>query len=109
MRILVPDLDIVVQQYQENSNRFEKVEKINNHFWGFKKEAEPPTLHQKILSFFVRGHQWLYNYEYLKEVLVTAGFDPAKIVRCRYQQGVVPNIDFLDNHPDHSLIVEATK
>lgn len=109
MRILVPDLDVVVRHYQENGDPLEKVEKINNHFWGFEKANELPTLHQRILGFFVRGHQWLYNYEYLKKMLVTAGFDAAKIVRCQYQQGVVPNLDFLDNHPDHSLFVEATK
>lgn len=109
MRILVPDLDIVVRQYQESEDPLEKVEKINNHFWGFKKISEPPTFHQRVLNFFTRGHQWLYNFEYLKKMLVAAGFDPAKIVRCQYQQGKVPDIDFLDNHPDHSLIVEATK
>lgn len=109
IRILVPDLDIVVRQYRESTDPIEKVEIINRHFWGFRMGMESPSLYQKIMNFFIRGHRWLYNFDYLRQSLIKAGFEPGKIVRCGYQRGRVPNIDILDNFPDHSLFVEATK
>lgn len=110
IRILVPDLDIVAKQYLDNKNKLKRVEILNNHFWGIlPKQDTPPTLHDKVLNFFSRGHNWLYNYEYMKKILMLGGFDAKNISRGKFKQSKVPNVDFLDNHPDHSLIVEAIK
>lgn len=110
IRIVVPNLDTIVKNYIESNDEIEKVEVINNHFQGvLKQEFERPNLHLKILGKFARGHNWLYNYDYMKETLKLAGFNTKKIHKCKYQVGIVPNIDMLDNHPDHSLYVEATK
>lgn len=110
IRIVVPDLDIIVKQYGLSTDPLEKVEILNNHFSGvFKQETFPPSFHQRILSLFARGHQWLYNFEYLKKVLEAAGFEENKIERRSYREGRVPNLDYLDNYPEYSLFVEATK
>lgn len=109
IRILVPDLDIVVRLYLENANPLEKVELINRHFWGYRMGMEVPSFLQKLTNLFIRGHHWLYNFDYLRQTLVKAGFETDKIVRCGYQQGRVPNINVLDNFPEYSLFVEATK
>jgi predicted SAM-dependent methyltransferase len=110
IRILVPDLDTVVEHYKKDKDSLHKVDVLNNHFWGvLPKHDTPPSIHTRILSFFARGHNWLYNYDYMKKILMLSGFNEKKIVKATYRKGKVPNIDFLDNHPDHSLIVEATK
>lgn len=110
MRVVVPDLEAVIKQYQESPDELRKVEIINNHFTGgVGPGIEPPSLHQKMLNHFARGHRWLYNFAYLRKVLLLAGFSSSKIWRRQFQQGRVPNLDSLDNHPDHSLFVEATK
>ena len=104
IRVVVPDLDVVVKQYLGNPNPIERVDILNNHFWGvLPKQDTPPSLHERILSLFARGHNWFYNFEYMKKILMLAGFDEARIIRCGFRQGQVPNLDSLDNHPDHSL------
>lgn len=110
IRIVVPDLDIITNDYINGKDKLKNVEVLNNHFQGvLRQEFEAPSLHLKILSKFARGHNWLYNYEYMKKTLELAGFKASNIKKCEYQIGKVPNLNFLDNHPDHSLYVEATK
>ena len=62
--------------------------------------------------FFVEGkgsylarHKYMYDFELIKNVLEDVGF--SGVTRCQYQQGRVPDIDFLDVYPDISLFVEA--
>lgn len=110
LRVLVPDLDLVVKHYLEDKDSLRKVDVLNNHFWGvLPKEDVPPSLHRRVLLWFARGHSWLYNYAYMKKILMLGGFEAKKIKKCKFQQGKTPNIDFLDNHPDHTLYVEAVK
>jgi predicted SAM-dependent methyltransferase len=110
IRILVPDLDIVSRQYIESDDKIRKVEILNNHFYGLiEKKDVAPTFYERMLLWFARGHKWLYNFEYMKRNLMLAGFEDQKIKRCQFQQGETPNIDFLDNYPDHTLYVEAKK
>jgi len=110
MRIATPDLEVIARQYLADSDPINRVEVINDHFWGLVEHTNTaPSLHERILTWFARGHQWMYNYEYFKKILILAGFDQAKIVKCAYRQGQTPNLDFLDRHPDHTIYVEVTK
>lgn len=110
IRISVPDIDLIIKQYTDNANSIEKVEKINDHFFAIlRQEMHPQSFYEKIQSFFVRGHQWMYNFDYLKNMLVVAGFDANSIKRCEVRQGNVPNLDVLDRHEDESIFLEATK
>jgi predicted SAM-dependent methyltransferase len=52
-------------------------------------------------------HQYLYDFELLRDLLAKAGF--AEIERCQYRRGSVPDIERLDNRPDQTLYVEAIK
>lgn len=52
-------------------------------------------------------HKYMYDHEILGDFLREAGFE--QITRCQYQQGRTPDIEFLDNRPEHSLFVEAVK
>lgn len=110
IRIVVPDLDIIVQQYINNPNKIEKVDIINDQFFAkLRQETTPPSLYDKIQTLFTREHQWMYNFDYLKEMLVKVGFNADSIVRCKPKQGRVPNLDVLDCYEDESVFLEATK
>jgi predicted SAM-dependent methyltransferase len=69
---------------------------------------------QEVLGRFFRNSKsprdrryYMYDYETLATTLSAAGF--AEIRRCRYREGVVPDLEFLDNFPEQSLFVEAMK
>lgn len=53
------------------------------------------------------AHRWLYNAHSLTALLREAGFEEVR--RCEYRTGRCPDIDFLDNRPEQSVFVEATK
>jgi predicted SAM-dependent methyltransferase len=90
LRLCVPDLEYAVSLYQVGRK-------------------------QKALSFFFATasapyparHKYLYDYELLKGLLEELGF--AKVQRCAYGQGAVPDLQKLDNRPDETLFVEAHK
>lgn len=110
IRISIPDLDFIVKQYQQGSNRIERVDLINDHVYALGEQSiNQPNLYEKFKSFFMRGHQWMYNFEYFKEMLIAAGFQADLIVRCEPRQGRVPNINMLDCHEEESIFLEATK
>lgn len=109
IRLVLPDLDIVVKQYINNINNIEKVDTINNHFFLEHHKNESTKLLGRLSTLFMRGHKWMYNFEYLKTMLEDVGFKSEAIIRYQFQKGTVPNLDTLDSHKDHSFYLEATK
>lgn len=110
IRVSIPDLDFIVEQYKNNNDNIKKVDIINDHIYALgEQKLTPPGFYQKIQNFFMRGHQWIYNYDYFKEMLVKSGFKEASIARCRPREGKVPNLDALDCHEDESIFLEAVK
>ena len=64
--------------------------------------------------FFVEGldssmarHRYMYDYDLLQASLKDADFD--EIIRCDYRRGRTPDLEVLDNRPEETLFVEATK
>jgi len=110
MRIVVPDIDFVVKQYLASEDNIAKVEVINEHFFALgEQKLTPPGVVEKLKNLFVRGHAWLYNYDYLVKILIESGFKKEKIVRCQAREGRVPNLDVLDRHIEESLFIEVEK
>jgi len=69
---------------------------------------------EKALSYFFeqrRGefnrHQYMYDFDLLAALLGKVGF--RSIERCAYRQGLVPDLDRLDNRPEETLYVECVK
>jgi hypothetical protein len=52
-------------------------------------------------------HKYMYDFSMIEELLFGAGF--REVTRCSFAQGRVPDINILDNRPEDSLFVEATK
>jgi len=90
LRVSVPDLSVLVARYvPERADDF-----VHAVF-------EIEQGHEK------NRHQWMYCEPTLRKVLETAGF--VDVRHCAYRKGECPDLDLLDNRPDHSLFLEASK
>jgi predicted SAM-dependent methyltransferase len=90
IRVAVPDLDVAIALYAEGKAR----EMLDHYFY----RPESGRLAQ---------HRSMYNYALLAELLREAGF--ATVERREYREGTVPDLRQLDNRPEESLFVEASK
>ena len=90
VRICVPDLEHAMALYQSGS----KHAALTYFFAGEEQDA------------YAR-HYYMYDFEMLAEVLKGAGF--VDVVRRQYREGATPDLDKLDNRPEETLYVEATK
>ena len=90
LRIAVPDLDIAFKMYKEG-----KVEEMLNLFF-FTSD-----------SYDFHMHKYNYNFQTLKQLLISSGF--SSIDKRNFREGECPDINFLDMYPESSLYVEAQK
>lgn len=91
LRIVVPDLEYAVLLYSSGK----KETMLTQYFFV---EDDDSRYAQ---------HKYMYDFHLLKEVLEKVGFK--KVRRCSFQQGETPDLDVLDNRPEDSLFVEATR
>lgn len=90
MRVSVPDLTIMVNSYQEEDG-----------------DAFVKAIFEIDQANTKNRHHWMYNEQSMRALLSEASF--ANITRCQYRQGKCPDLDSLDNRPEHSLFMEADK
>ena len=117
MRVVVPDMYMVASQYvsamlvyQESMSSVEtrtnflgreiRVQEVPDAFVA--EFFDPDPGHR--LAF---GHAWMYDFWSLKLRLEKIGF--SDIVKCRFREGGVPDLELLDQRPDNSLHVECRK
>lgn len=127
IRITVPDLELLVKKYlQKDIKYFKKITALmnlskekeedagevlltdilmDNFYPSFYKKK--PTVATKLMSFFVRPHCWMYDYESLESLLKSAGFQNIK--RRAFREGFAPDLDYLDVFPEMTLYVESEK
>lgn len=91
VRVCVPDLAYAVSLYVNG----EREKMLENYFFVEDKDS------------FLARHKYMYDFELLKLLLEEAGF--SQVVRCAYQEGQTPDLQLLDNRPEETLFVEATK
>ena len=91
LRICVPDLAYAVEQYR----RGRKHEMLDNYFFV------------EDQSSYLARHKYMYDFELLAQAISEAGF--SQIIQCQYREGRMPDLSSLDNRPDESLYVEATR
>ncbi len=89
-RVCVPDLEYAILLYQKGDK-----EQALHYFFASSKSG------------WLSRHQYMYDFDLLKQLFEESGF--INIVRCLYRQGKVPDIDVLDNRPEETLYVEASK
>lgn len=89
IRISVPDFVWLVEEWQRGAKRA-----VIDGIFGADGLGE-----------YAR-HRYMYDEEMLGELLTSAGF--TDVVRCRFREGRVPDLDVLDNR-EGSLVMEAAK
>lgn len=90
-RVSIPDLEFAVSLYAAG----EKERMLSQYFFVDDED-----------SHFSR-HKYMYDFSMIEELLVRVGF--REVRRVSFAKGKVPDIDILDNRPEDSLFVEATK
>jgi len=90
IRISVPDLAYAVSLYKSETERM-----LDSYLF---------VEHRG--SYFAR-HKYMYDYQLMKATLERIGF--TDVSRCSYRQGRVPDVVLLDNRPEDSLFVEASR
>jgi SAM-dependent methyltransferase len=90
IRICVPDLQHALELYAKCQ----------------KEEALAYFFQPKDRPLFSR-HHYMYDFQLLASLLQRVGFH--SVEKCNYRQGLVPDLDELDNRPEETLYVEAVK
>lgn len=105
MRIVIPDLKKISQSYVQNTidadTFLESLHIIPNSKNTIYAEKFFPWLFTK------DKHKWMYDFESLSKILIKVGFE--KVTLTDYKQGVVPDIQKLDNRAGDSLFLEVKK
>jgi len=91
IRIAVPDLALVLKLYDAG----QAGKMLQNYFFV-----------EDMASFLAR-HKYMYDFKLLQDALAEAGFSDVR--RCEFRQGCVPDLEILDNRPEDTLFVEATR
>jgi len=110
IRIVTPDLELMAMTYLREMEAFSYGNSV--HFPArtfleivgvFRTQAE----HGIAFKFDRSRHKWLYDKYTLKDLLERCGFTDIK--KMAYREGVVSDLEQLDNRPEESLYMEATK
>lgn len=117
LRVVVPDMYMAASQYVSAMLAYQKsmsslqtqinflgreirVHEVTDAFVA--EFFDPDPVHR--IAF---RHAWMYDFWSLKSRLERVGF--VDVVRCRYREGAVPDLELLDRRPDNSLHVECRK
>jgi len=90
VRICVPDLEYAISLYKKRDK-----ERALYYFFSNCKSG------------YFSHHKYMYDFDLLRQFLEDAGFN--NIERFSYRKGKTPDIKLLDNRPEETLYVEATK
>lgn len=113
IRLVVPDLELMARNYlkeiEEIRNEGKRDFLPSERFLDILGVGVERTKTPCILKIFSSGsrHRWMYDLFSLKALLESCGF--IDVQKRSYKEGVVPDTEFLDNRPEHSLYLEARK
>lgn len=91
VRIAVPDLAHAVALYQDGRTK----EMLENYFFVDDKSS------------YLARHKYMYDFDGLRALLLEAGYRDVR--RCDYREGACPDLATLDNRPEETLYVEASR
>lgn len=102
LRIAMPDLDVLVEQYRED---WRSADWVNWPEFSFIE-----TRAQMInIAFRWWGHKYLYNREELTKLLKEAGFEDENIRFCELGESTTKELEGIESREDSLLIAEAYK
>jgi len=96
IRIATPDLEIILRLFSERDQHFgtEYIHWITDNFIPEMKKYDPVIAVNT--TFHNWGHQFLYDFTFLKEVLTTCGY--SEIERCAYNRSSDSNLQNIERH-----------
>jgi predicted SAM-dependent methyltransferase len=111
LRLATPDLELMVRDYVDRSSPFMGDGLTASDAFCAEYGAyadDPGNQARRILRKLAGGdnHQWLYDEEGLRRLLVEGGFET--VDRCRFRQGSVPELERIE-HRERGLFVEARR
>jgi len=111
IRISVPDIAKILSIYSKLSKTNPKTaaREMNVIWWGYEKDISPKGVVSKLSKIFIREHQWHYDRESIRQLLIDAGFN--KIRFYQFHKGSIVDLTSLEieKHKSHSLYLEAVK
>jgi predicted SAM-dependent methyltransferase len=109
LRLTTPDLERYVRGYLDRGCGFFAEHQKRLREMGMDVPDRRAWMVNQI--FYGWGHQWIYDFDELCAVLERAGFDPARAVRCSFQQGRLPELCQMDQaaRGDETLYVEIVR
>lgn len=112
IRLIIPDLELMARNYLKEiediwNNRGKGDYLPSERFLDILGVSVERTKTPFVLKIFLSRHKWMYDELSLKALLESCGF--VDIQKRSYKEGECPDIDFLDNRPEHSLYLEARK
>ncbi|MFE7588510.1 class I SAM-dependent methyltransferase [Kitasatospora sp. NPDC057512] len=108
LRLTTPDLARYLVGYATGDGFLGKHRRrLTTLGFGPPMPERPAFLVNQIFRYF--GHQWIYDLDELRHVLIRAGFDPDGIRQRAYRQGARPDVADLDTafRTDETVYVEA--
>ena len=112
IRLVVPDLELMARNYLKEIKEIRNEEKEiifpSERFLDILGMGEKNKI-PFILKIFSKSgrHRWMYDQLSLTALLKSCGF--VDMQKRSYKVGSCPDIEFLDNRPEHSLYLEAWK
>lgn len=113
IRLVIPDLELIARNYIKDNEGIRNNKRKRDYLPSERfldmldlvgaERTKMPSI-PKILS---SKHKCMYDYFSLTGLLASCGF--VDIEKRAYKEGECPDIDFLDNRPEHSLYLEARK
>ncbi|MFA5894337.1 MAG: methyltransferase domain-containing protein [Candidatus Shapirobacteria bacterium] len=100
IRIVVPDIGKVMEKYKNTGD----ADVFCREFYGYDKDKM-----FGVSKSAVRGHQWMYDYQSLSNLLNKVGF--VKITKSTFRKSTMRDIELLDLsiHQELGLYIEAEK
>jgi len=110
-RLVVPDLELLANDYIKEITDTQN-SKDNTDFLMSERFLDRLNMSEKtkiplIIKIIHPEHKWMYDQFSLTALLTSCGF--TTIRKTSYKEGNCPDIELLDNRPEESLYLEASK
>lgn len=112
IRLVTPDLELIARNYIKEiediqNNKRKRDDHPSENFLDILDIGVERSKTPFILKLFSSRHRWMYDQLSLTALLTSCGFND--IQKRSYKVGLAPDIELLDNRPEHSLYLEARK